>query len=125
MSNGKIIKLNPDAEKTPKFEKTPGFIEGSASANKRPAGGDGSAIHKESSQNDTINVDGLPIRQGGDNDQLRLAPPNKGNALNGGLREDAKIEENDFITDNPPTPPPRIPNKGLQEDMDKADQDFD
>ena len=38
---------------------------------------------------------------------------------------EARVEENDFITDNPPTPPPRVPNKGLQEDMDKADSEFD
>ena len=36
-----------------------------------------------------------------------------------------RVEENDFITDNPPTPPPRVANKGLQEDMERADKEYE
>jgi len=40
-------------------------------------------------------------------------------------QDEDKVEENDFIVDNPPTPPPRIPNKGLQEDMEQADEEYE
>ena len=40
-------------------------------------------------------------------------------------QDEEKVEENDFITDNPPTPPPRVPNRGLQEDMEKADEEYE
>ena len=70
-----IHKLDPDAEKTPGFKKTPGFIDGSASAYNGPTTnvdlpGPDPNLKTISQKETSINVDGLPERP-------KLEPPNK------------------------------------------------